>query len=91
MAAPAEGIAKLFGLLNLTPPEGDGFVNYTIRAKSTVTSGTVIDAQARIVFDINEPIDTPPIFNTIDAGAPSSTVNALPATTETAEFLVNWS
>ncbi|WP_197480191.1 CARDB domain-containing protein, partial [Anabaena sp. 4-3] len=70
---------------------GDGFVNYSIRARRDVQTGAIIDAEARIVFDTEAPIDTPPIFNTIDAGRPSSTVNALPATTDTAEFLVSWS
>lgn len=26
-----------------------------------------IDAEASIIFDVNEPIDTPPIFNTVSA------------------------
>ncbi|MCP4110353.1 MAG: hypothetical protein GY749_33350 [Desulfobacteraceae bacterium] len=51
---------------------GEGFVNYTIKAKETAVTGDVIDAQARIIFDVNDPIDTPPIFNTIDADLPSS-------------------
>ncbi|WYM00653.1 MAG: Calx-beta domain-containing protein [Gloeotrichia echinulata CP02] len=70
---------------------GDGFVNYSIRAKRNVQTGAVIDAEARIVFDTEEPIDTPPIFNTIDAGTPNSTVNVLPATSQPGEFLVTWS
>ena len=44
---------------------GEGFVSYTVRARDTVQLGDVIFAQARIVFDGNEPIDTPLIFNTI--------------------------
>jgi hypothetical protein len=56
---------------NLLPPEGDGFVNYSVKAKSTAATGSVIDAQARIVFDSNEPINTPAIFNTIDRLAPT--------------------
>jgi hypothetical protein len=51
---------------NLLATEGDGFVNYSIKAKSNASTGSIIDAQARIVFDSNEPIDTPAIFNTID-------------------------
>src|SRR3712207_7223047 len=35
-------------------------------------TGDVVDAQARIIFDSNDPIDTPPIFNTLDAGKPAS-------------------
>jgi Ca2+-binding RTX toxin-like protein len=61
-----------------------------VRPRRTVATGDVIDAQARIVFDTEEPIDTPPIFNTIDAVAPMSAVNGLPETTEETEFLVSW-
>ncbi|UUX97936.1 Ig-like domain-containing protein [Aquabacterium sp. J223] len=70
---------------------GDGFISYTIKARRTVETGTVIDAEARIVFDTQGPIDTPPIFNTLDAGKPSSAVQALPATSESTQFTVSWS
>ena len=46
---------------------------------------------ARIVFDTEEPIDTPPIFNTLDAAAPSSHVLALPGQIEQTTFEVSWS
>ena len=83
----------LLGFLppNLTKPEGDGFVSYTIRTDRDIETGAVIDAEATIVFDINEPIDTPAIFNTIDVGKPTSTVNALPKTNDNEEFTVSWS
>ena len=66
------------GLLapNITSPEGEGFANYSVRAKRDSVTGDVIDAQARIVFDVNDPIDTPPIFHTLDAGKPSSELQA---------------
>jgi RHS repeat-associated protein len=70
---------------------GDGFVTYTIRPDADVETGTVIDAEATIVFDTEEPINTPAIFNTLDAGAPDSTVDDLPTVTPNPEFLVNWS
>ncbi|MEL7420578.1 MAG: putative Ig domain-containing protein, partial [Cyanobacteria bacterium J06555_3] len=83
----------LLGFLppNLTKPEGDGFVTYTVRTDRDIETGTVIDAEATIIFDNNEPIDTPPIFNTIDAGQPTSIVEALPELSESEEFTVNWS
>ena len=93
---PATGetpINPLVGFLppNLLPPEGDGFVNYTIRPKRNLPSGTRIDAEATIVFDINDPIDTPPIFNTLDSGAPTSRVVPLPNTIASDRFEVSWS
>ena len=73
------------------PPNGEGYINYTIQPKAGLATGETLDAQASIVFDTNAPIATPQIVNTIDAGPPSSTVAALPATTTTPGFTVSWS
>ncbi len=70
---------------------GEGYVSYSIKAKRDLDSGTVVDAEARIVFDTEEPIDTPFIFNTLDSGVPESHVTAFAnATTTLNEFLVSW-
>lgn len=69
---------------------GEGFLSYTVKAKRNVATGTVIDASARIVFDTEEPIDTPAIFHTLDAGKPVSAVAALAALSEEPEFTVSW-
>ncbi|ERN43113.1 hemolysin-type calcium-binding repeat protein [Rubidibacter lacunae KORDI 51-2] len=76
---------------NLTAPEGDGFVEYTIHPRADIATGTIIDAQARIVFDINEPIDTPAIFNTLDAEAPATAVATLQGTVNSPEIPLRWS
>jgi Ca2+-binding RTX toxin-like protein/subtilase family serine protease len=83
----------LIGFLppNITSPEGDGFVSYSINTKATVKTGDIINAQARIIFDNNEPIYTPAIFNTIDTDKPFSTVAELPTLTEDTTFKVSWS
>ena len=69
---------------------GEGFLTYTVKAKRNTPTGTVIDAEARIVFDTEEPIDTPPIFNTLDSGKPASEVQPLPEFSDDTEFLVSW-
>jgi Ca2+-binding RTX toxin-like protein/pimeloyl-ACP methyl ester carboxylesterase len=69
---------------------GDGFVNYMINASKTVKNGDRIDAKATIVFDTEDPIDTPPIFNTIDLNNPTSKVQALAATTTDTDLKVTW-
>ena len=69
--------------------DGEGFVNYRINAKANLSTGAVIDAEASIVFDTNEPIKTPAIFNTIDFGQPASAINALPETVGE-NFAVTW-
>ncbi|MEK8049722.1 CARDB domain-containing protein [Ideonella sp. DXS22W] len=79
-----------FLLPNDDSGRGDGFVSYTVKPLRNSATGTVIDAQARIVFDAEAPIDTPPIFNTLDAGLPSSRVEVLPATTDSPTFTVRW-
>lgn len=76
---------------NVNSPEGDGSVSYTVRPNAGLQTGVVIDSEARIVFDTNEPIDTPHITNTIDSGVPTSSVNALTATQDFPTFQVSWS
>ncbi|MEX2188779.1 MAG: carboxypeptidase regulatory-like domain-containing protein [Pirellulales bacterium] len=92
---PATGEPPLDALAGFLPPNdethrGEGFVSYTVKPKQSAATGSRADAEATIVFDDNEPIDTPPIFNTLDAAAPSSNVEAVsnPAGTET--FNVRW-
>ncbi len=70
---------------------GEGHVSYIVPARANLPSGTVIENEARIIFDWNEPIDTPRVFNTIDASAPSSAVAALPVSTRETNFAVSWS
>jgi len=75
---------------NIANGVGDGFVNYTINPLKTAKTGDVIDAEATIIFDTEEPINTPRIFNTLDVSKPTSTVEVLAKTTATPEFLVSW-
>ena len=70
---------------------GEGFVSYTVRATENANTGDVIDAQATIFFDINAPIDTPPISNTIDADHPVSRVTILAERQDSTVFQIDWS
>ncbi|MHC4065224.1 MAG: PPC domain-containing protein, partial [Planctomycetota bacterium] len=76
---------------NHEPPEGEGYVMFTVRQKPGLPSGTQIRNKASIVFDVNPPIETPEWVNTIDAGAPSSEVWALDDLQAEAGFIVSWS
>ncbi|OGB06139.1 MAG: hypothetical protein A3E25_16225 [Burkholderiales bacterium RIFCSPHIGHO2_12_FULL_69_20] len=80
-----------FLLPNDESGRGDGWVSYTVKPVRSPDTGTVIDAQARIVFDSEGPIDTPAIFHTLDAGVPTSAVEALPETVDATTFTVRWS
>ena len=73
------------------PPDGEGYINYTIQPKPGLATGTLLNAQASIVFDTNAPITTPEVINTADATRPTSSVNALPPTTQNPSFTVSWS
>src|SRR5262249_21345327 len=52
---------------NVASPQGEGFVSYAVRARGASPTGTRIDSLATIVFDTEDPMDTPAIFNIIDA------------------------
>ncbi len=84
---PATGCLLPMLLLGFLPVndstgKGEGFVSYTIKAGNHTQTGDSIHAKASIVFDVNGAIETPVIFNTIDALPPVSRVKALPATSK---------
>jgi len=92
---PATGETPTGALAGFLPPNdadhaGEGFVTYTARPKADSLTGTVIDAVARIVFDTEPPLDTPPIFNTLDASAPTSTVQTLAVAPDETQLLLDW-
>ncbi len=94
---PATGQIPLDPRIGFLPPDiangiGEGFVSYTVEASPADPTGTVINAQATVMFYTQPPIDTPQIFNTIDSGAGlTSTVAPLPANERSDQFNVSWS
>lgn len=97
---PATGAPPNDALAGFLPPnleagEGEGFVSYTVLPNADAATGSIIDAEARIIFDTNDPIDTPPIFNTIDGDDPESNVStpqvrAADVTTDDPELIITW-
>ncbi|HOD80210.1 MAG TPA: right-handed parallel beta-helix repeat-containing protein, partial [Phycisphaerae bacterium] len=69
---------------------GCGSLSYSVQPKAGLATGTQITGQASIVFDVNAPMETNIVLNTIDAGGPSSQVDPLPATAPGASFDVSW-
>ncbi|MBK6948173.1 MAG: T9SS type A sorting domain-containing protein [Haliscomenobacter sp.] len=75
---PQTGLAPSnpqLGLLPVNDPKthkGEGFATFTIAPRKTAPTGDSVLAKAAIVFDLNETIATPQIFNVIDAVAPQS-------------------
>lgn len=93
---PAMGdlpVNPLLGFLppNNTPPEGEGFVTYSVRPNAGPANGTRVDASATIIFDTEAPIDTPAIFNNLETGTPGSAVRPLAATSDDPVIPVEWS
>jgi len=81
-----------FLLINDRLGRGQGFVSYSVRPKVDTKTRDIIHAKAKIIFDQNEPIETPQIFNTIDAVAPCSRVKEFQtAKIDTSLFSVRWS
>ncbi len=75
---------------NRTPPEGEGSVFFTIMPKRALPSGTEIRNKASIVFDFNQPIETPEWLNTIDNSKPESRVLPLATVQNFTGFEVKW-
>lgn len=75
---------------NVTPPEGEGYVTFTVNTKENLPSGTEIKNKATITFDINKPIVTNEYVNKLDFTAPKTTM--LPAVNigSKDEILVLW-
>ncbi|NQU26017.1 MAG: RHS repeat protein, partial [Candidatus Nealsonbacteria bacterium] len=70
---------------------GDGHISYTIEPLDGLATGTEITNKASIFFDWNDPIDTPQVLNTIDAGFPTSSVDPLPDNPPGSSVPVTWS
>lgn len=65
---------------NLNPPEGEGSVSMLLRANPGLATSTEILNSASIIFDGNPPILTGTVVHRIDADAPQTLVQGLPAT-----------
>jgi hypothetical protein len=92
---PETGDQPFDPFLGFLPPDtngiiGQGFVTYPTKPKSGVAQGDIINAQARIFFDYSEPMDTPRIYNTVDATLPTSHVLPLPSVVKDRAFAVQW-
>ncbi|MBI1915416.1 MAG: hypothetical protein HYS12_11870 [Planctomycetes bacterium] len=85
---------------------GMGHISYLVRPKPGLPTGTELHNVAQVTFDGGEVVATnqtdphnpaagtdpaKEARNTIDAVAPTSSVQALPAVTSTARFIVSWS
>ena len=93
---PKTGAIPSDPTVGILPPNnsagiGEGFAGYTIEAPASDKTGTEIDAKATITFDTEPPLNTPKIFDFVDAGTSlSSTVTTLVAYENSTTFVVGW-
>jgi len=76
---------------NLNPPDGEGSVMFIVMPEQALPTGTQIRNRAKIVFDVNPPIETPEWINTLDNTKPTSQVHSLTASQDLSSFNVEWS
>jgi hypothetical protein len=57
---------------NITPPQGEGWVTFTVKPKAGLPTGTQITNQALITFDLNTPLSTNTTLDTLDFDAPKT-------------------
>ena len=75
---------------NVNPPEGEGYVTFSVMTKDGLPSGTQLRNRADIIFDFNPPIMTDEVINTLDFRPPVTTIHELPAESLGPEIVVRW-
>ena len=93
---PVTGLPPTNGNLGFLPindstSKGEGFVTYNIKPADHTQSGDSVFAIGSIVFDLNPPLETPRIFNTIDAASPVSQMKPLPLFSGSTQVQLAWS
>ncbi|MEI9810273.1 MAG: hypothetical protein WDO16_21720 [Bacteroidota bacterium] len=87
-----EPLKGLLFLQDSTQPNyGHGYVTFSIKPRSNSITLDTISAKAKIVFDNNDTIPTNVYTNTIDAYAPTSSMNDLPDFTPNTEVTISYS
>ncbi len=88
---PSDPLLGMLPVNDTITRKGEGFVDFTIVPNRVAQTGDSILAEAAIVFDVNETINTPEIFNVIDAVPPASIMNPLPDKSEELAIPITWS
>ncbi|QQR87327.1 MAG: T9SS type A sorting domain-containing protein [Flavobacteriales bacterium] len=88
---PTDNPLTGFLLPNVVPPQGEGFLSFSIKALQTLADGDTLYNQASIVFDENSPMLTQRRVNIVDNSKPTSQVNPIPVVSTADSVLVDWS
>ncbi len=76
---------------NVNPPEGEGYVQFWIRPKNNLPTGTAIKNRAVIKFDLNPWLATNDFINTLDFDPPVTTPQELYRVAGENEVELTWS
>ena len=74
-----------------TPPQGEGWVSFTVTPKAGLPSGTSIAESAQVYFDYNPPVSTPTVVRTIDSAPPTVVMDLMPASEPAGPVTLAWS
>ncbi|MFN6997022.1 MAG: putative Ig domain-containing protein, partial [Aquincola tertiaricarbonis] len=79
----------------LLPPDnsqgrGAGFVSYSVQAAFGATTGQTVSAKARVALDTRAVMETAAVTHMLDAGAPVTTLSAVPMGAGSPDVLVKW-
>lgn len=77
--------------LNVTPPEGEGHVVFSVMPVAGLATEAQLRNRASIVFDTNPQVMTPAWVNTIDAQPPFTSVAELDSIQGSVDIQVHWS
>ncbi len=75
---------------NVNPPEGEGFVSFSVHPREGLATGDALSNRASIVFDLNDAILTNTHINTLDLDAPSTDMLPFSAPLEGDSATVRW-
>jgi len=76
---------------NVNPPEGEGYVQFWVRPKNNLPTGTAIKNHAVIKFDLNPWLATNDFINTLDFDPPVTTPQELYRVAGENEVELTWS
>ena len=85
---PYTGLPTTDPALSILPLGQSGTVGYTIEAVSTATTGTVLDAAARVIYDSQQPLDSGIVTATLDAVPPATSFSV--ADLGGGQYYVQW-
>lgn len=74
---------------NVNPPEGEGWVKFSVNLKQNLPTKTEIKNRAVITFDINKPLATNTTINTLDFDPPTANISSIVKTSSN-ELSVYW-